>query len=98
MKELTYEEAINSNRTFYAKRWQQNDFYPIYKFVYHPDKDAYEQFEDKGSSGWHSWGIDWCGVKDAKFTNKEWWLSIFKMNPYKFSFQPMKDDHHYNTD
>lgn len=35
---ITAKQAIESNKTFYAKHWQTNNYYPIDKFVYNAEK------------------------------------------------------------
>lgn len=41
---ITAKEAIESNKTFYAKKWQTNNFYPIDKFVYNAEKKRLRTF------------------------------------------------------
>ena len=43
----SFTEALNSKKDFYAKKWQQNNYYPIDKFVYHLESDTYEQLIQK---------------------------------------------------
>jgi hypothetical protein len=99
---ITAEQALKSGQTFYAKKWQQNGFYPIEKYVYHPESDAYEQFVMK-LSGWMSWGIPYeKPIKialpngDITMTNYRWLKYIFENSGYILSFDEMKDDHNYN--
>ena len=92
-KEISIIEALNGKRTFYAKKWQSNGYYPISKFVYHPDRDAFEQFVQK-NSGWRSRGID----ETKHITNKDWWGYIFEHNSYKLSFCEMTDNKQYNCE
>lgn len=100
-KQISAKEAIDSNKTFYVKEWQQNGYYPIEKFVYHKENDCYEQFVQK-TSGWYSWGIAYekpFTCNDGKvITNKTWWLYIFEHKSFKFSFEEMKDNKNYNLD
>ena len=104
-KEITITEALNSKKEFYAKKWQQNNYYPIDKFVYHPESDTYEQFIQK-NSGWKSYGISYekptiITVDDGKkieITNRSWWEYIFEHGVYKFSFDEMKDNYNYNAE
>ena len=90
---ISINEALNGKKTFYAKRFQSNGYYPINKFVYHPDRDAFEQFVQK-NSGWQSWGI----AEPEDITNKEWWRYIFENNQYKLSFEEMTDNKQYNCE
>lgn len=90
-KPISVDEALSGKKTFYAKKWQQNGYYPINKFVYHSDKDAFEQFVQK-SGGWYSWGIN----DTDTISNKDWWKYIFEHNGYKLSFEEMKDNKNYN--
>lgn len=108
---MYYEQRNNYNRSiafkkgFYAKKWQQNNYYPIDKFVYHPESDTYEQFIQK-NSGWKSYGISYekptiITVDDGKkieITNRSWWEYIFEHGVYKFSFDEMKDNYNYNAE
>jgi hypothetical protein len=100
-KQISAKEVIDSNKTFYAKKWQQNGYYLIEKFVYHEENDCYELFVQK-TSGWYSWGIAYekpFTCNDGKvITNKSWWLYIFEHNSFKFSFEEMKDNKNYNLD
>jgi hypothetical protein len=89
---ITLNEALNGKRSFYAKKWQQNDFYPIEKYVYHADTDEFEQFDQK-ISGWNSWGIP----KAGSVPNKEWLRYIFEHGNYRLSFDEFKDDKHWNN-
>ena len=98
-KQISALEALESKRTFYAKKWQQNGYYPIEKFVYHEECDCYEQFVQK-VSGWYSWGIAYkvpfkC-INGDMITNKSWWRYIFEHNSFKLSFEEMKDNNNYN--
>ena len=93
MGQLNYNDAIDGNRTFYAKFWQQNGFYPIEMYLYHPETDEYELFIQK-LSGWKSRGISRAG----NYSNKEWLRSLFKLNRYLLSYSPMVDDKHFNLD
>ena len=100
---ITAEQALYSKRDFYVKSWQNNGFYPIDKFVYHADKDCYEQFVEK-ESGWKSWGISYekpciCmvgGGKEIVITNRSWWQYIFEHGCHILSFEKMSDNHNYN--
>lgn len=89
--QISIEDALNGKRTFYAKKWQQNGYYPIEKYVYHNDTDEFEMFVHK-FSGWNSWGIS----KTDSITNKEWLKHIFENNAYKLSFVEMKSTHKFN--
>ena len=96
---ITAEQALNSKRDFYTKRFQGNGYYPINKFVYHAESDCYEQFVKK-SNGWYSWGIAY----KKPFTcfdgnvvdNRSWWQYIFENNSFILSFDEMIDDKNYN--
>lgn len=100
-EQISAAQALDSKRTFYAKRFQQNGYYPIQKFVYDKASGCYEQFVQKGK-GWHSWGIAYkepFTCNDGKvITNKSWWLYIFEHNSFKLSFEEMKDNNNYNLD
>ena len=89
--ELTPEVALSSHRTFYAKKWQQNGYYPIYKFVWSEEQNGYEQFVQK-TSGWHSWGVE----NLHSISNCNWWMYIFTHNGYILSFNEMTDNSNYN--
>ena len=100
---ITAVEALNSKRDFYAKHFQNNGYYPIEKFVYHPESDSYEQFVQK-TSGWHSWGIAYeksytytdGNGKENTITNISWWQYIFEHNSFILSFEEMRDNDNYN--
>jgi len=100
---ITPEQALNSKKVFYAKKWQQNGYYPIEKFVYHAENDCYEQFVEK-ASGWKSYGIAYenptiCTVDDGKkieITNFSWWQYIFEHGNYILSFSEMSDNYSYD--
>lgn len=92
-KEITIEQALNGKRDFYCKTWQQNNFFPIDKYVYHPDTDEFEQFVQKWS-GWHSWGIP----KASGISNKDWLKHIFEHNAKKLTWEEMTDNKHYNAE
>ena len=98
---ITAKEAIESNKTFYAKKWQTNNYYPIDKFVYNAEKNAYEHFVSKTNNGtpyWRSRGFAFengTGEKNNP-TNKEWWQSIFEHNCYILSFEEMKNEREFD--
>lgn len=92
-KEISIDAALNGKKTFYGKFWQQNNYYPIYKFVYHADTDEFEKFNQK-ESGWHSWGIS----KAQSVSNKEWLRYTFEHSSWKLSFDEMRDNLHYNLE
>lgn len=100
---ITAEQALYSKKDFYAKKWQQNGFYPIDKFVYHAENDCYEQFVQK-TSGWKSYGIAYekptiCAVdggKEIEITNRSWWQYIFEHSSYILSFSEMSDNYSYD--
>ena len=99
---ITPQQALNSKRDFYAKRFQNNGYYPINKFVYHAESGCYEQFVQK-SNGWHSWGIAYekptsyvSNGEKKTITNISWWQYIFENNSFILSFDEMIDDNSYN--
>ena len=98
MARITARQALDSKKTFYAKVWQQNGYYPIKKFVWNDDMNSFEEFVQK-TSGWHSWGFAYptptevCG---KVITNYTWWLYIFEHNSYIFSDTPMHDNNTFN--
>lgn len=99
-RQITAIEALNSKRDFYVKDWQQNGFYPINKFVYHPENGCYEQFVQK-TSGWKSWGISYekpTTINGNVINNHSWWQYIFEHNACLLSFEEMKDNKNYNLD
>lgn len=92
------QEALDGRKTFYAKKWQQNGFYPIDKFVWNEEKQAWENFVQK-ESGWRSYGCSFakpfqCG--DKLITNFTWWLYIFEHGSYIISYNEMTDNKHFN--
>ena len=93
IKQITIEQALNGKRTFYAKRWQQNGFYPIDKYEYRAETDEFEQF-DKKISGWHSWGIG----KAGEVNNHDWLKYIFEHNSYILSWDEPTDEHHHEDE
>lgn len=100
-KQISAVQALESKNTFYAKRFQQNGYYPIQKFVYDKKSGCYEQFVQKGKC-WHSLGIAFkepltCNNGDV-VTNKSWWLYIFEHNSYKLSLDEMRDNYNYNLE
>ena len=100
-RKITAQEALNSKRDFYAKRFQQNGYYPINKFVYRADKDCFEQFVKK-NDGWYSWGIAYeepYACSDGYFiTNKNWWEYIFDHNSFILSFDEMTNNSIYDVE
>ena len=99
MAKLTPEQALRGTKVFYAKKWQQNGFYPIDKFVY-AERRGWEEFVWKGK-GWHSWGIAYekpCVLSDKTITNYSWWKYIFENNKYILSDEEMKNDHKFNLE
>ena len=88
---ITPEAALDSHKTFYAKKWQQNRYYPICKFVWNEAENGYEQFVQK-YSGWYSWGV----AQQASVSNRDWWINIFNNNAYILSFDEMIDNNNYN--
>ena len=100
---ITPKEALGSKRDFYVMTSQGNGYYPIDKFVYHPESDSYEQFVQK-TSGWHSWGIAYekptkytdSNGKENTVTNRSWWLYIFEHKACIISFDEMSDNKSYN--
>ena len=91
-KQITIEQALNGKRDFYSKSFQNNEYYPIDKYVYHADTDEFEQFVQK-TSGWKSWGIP----KAAGISNKDWLKYIFEHNGKKLTWDEMTDNKNYNT-
>ena len=89
---MTAKEFLHAKKTFYAKKRQNNKYYPIYKFVWNERENAWEQFAQK-ENGWHSYGF---GNKNGNADNIQWFLYIFEHNSYILSYNEMKDDHNYN--
>jgi hypothetical protein len=92
-KVITVEQALSGNKDFYCKTWQQNGFYPIDKYVYHPETDEYEEFVQK-LSGWRSWGIP----KAGNISNKDWLKYIFEHNSHILTYGEMTNDKEYNNE
>lgn len=88
---LTPKVALDSRKTFYAKKWQKNGYYPICKFVWNEEQNGYEQFVQK-TSGWFSWGV----ANQSSISNRDWWMYIFTHNGYILSFNEMTDNSNYN--
>lgn len=79
---MTIEELLASKQTFYTKRWQSNDFYPV-------DKYTWDETEGK----YHRWGFkkkDWGTIDNQAL------LSILRDNPCLISPDEFKDEYHYN--
>ena len=95
MAQITPKQALDSKKTFYVKKWQQNGYYPIEKFVWDEEQQAYEQFVQK-NSGWYSWGFAY--LTPTPIDNYNWWLYIFEHNSFILSDEPMSDNNHYNLD
>lgn len=74
IQQITIEQALNGNKTFYAKFWQESEYYPIYRYDYKESEDAFEWFV-KLESGYESFGI----TKPSGETNKEWLDSHFSL-------------------
>ena len=95
---LNPEQVLNGKKTFYAKRYQNNGYFPVTKYVWHEDKQAWEQFVQKGNV-WHSWGVAYetpVELNGAAITNISWWEYIFTHNDYLLSYNEMKDNHNFN--
>lgn len=99
MAKISAEKALNGKATFYAKKWQQNNYYPIEKFVWNEEQNGWEEFVQKGGS-WHSWGVVFPNkvTYGDGVTNYSWWLYIFQNNSYILSDEEMTDNKHYNLD
>lgn len=101
---ITAQQALSSKRDFYSKKFQGNGYYPINKFVYHADKDCYEQLVKK-NNGWYSWGIAYekpfnykCKGEEKTITNKSWWEYIFDHNSFILSFDEMTNNNVYDVE
>jgi len=101
MARLTPKQALDSKKTFYAKRGQQNGYYPIEKFVWDKEQQAYEQFVQKGD-GWYSWGFAYLTPLmvggDTTINNYGWWLYIFEHNSFILSDEPMSNNKKFNLE
>lgn len=84
MKPIDY---LTEKKTFYRKRWQQNGYYPIEKFVWGEQEKGWEHFVQK-TSGWKSWGCNTI----------EWWQYIFENNENILSYKCMQDNNNYNEE
>ena len=77
---ISADVALNSHKTFYRKKWQCNNFYPIYKFVWREDEQGYEEFTEKvdheGKRYWLSLGCP----KIEGVTNHDLFKYIFEHN------------------
>lgn len=89
---ITAKQFLEAKKTFYAKKRQNNDFFPIYKFVWNKKENAWERFSEK-ESGWKSEGF---GNKMGQEDNINWFLYIFEHNSYILSYKEMKDNYTYN--
>lgn len=92
--------ALNGKKTFYVKHSQNNGYYPIDKFVWNEEKNAWEQFIEK-NSGWHSYGCAYAEpltIGNKTITNFSWWLYIFEHNGCIISYNEMQDNRNYNED
>lgn len=102
MAKLTPQQALDSKGIFYAKKWQQNGYYPIYKFVYDKEKELWEQFaaKDESNPKWRSWGYgreEPLTLSDGQVvTNYSWWLYSFEAGHYILSDEEMRDTKNFN--
>lgn len=103
MAQITPQQAFNGTNTFYAKKWQQNGFYPIDKFVWNEEKKSFEQFVQK-ESGWYSLGCAFATPMVTNMetkeviTNRNWWVYIFTHAKYILSDEEMKDNNNFNLE
>ena len=98
MAQLTPKQALDSKKTFYAKKSQQNGYYPIYKYEYNMEKGLWELFTEK-ESGWKSYGFAQekpIVVNGETITNYSWHLYILEHDSYLLSDEPMKDNKNFN--
>lgn len=92
-EEISIEQALTGCRDFYQKIFQSNGYYPVFKFVYHPESGEYEQFNRKWS-GWVSWGIS----KADGISNIEWLRNIFECQACVFSYGEMVNNRSHDSE
>lgn len=96
---LNPKEVLSGKRTFYAKRCQNNGYYPVSMFVYNENQDAWENF-DKKNDGWKSCGCAYpkpSKYGDNVITNRSWWEYIFENYSYILSYEEMTDTSNFNN-
>ena len=84
---------LDAKKTFYAKKWQSNGYYPIEKYVWNDDEQTWEYFCQKGN-GWHSRGL--VHSPSEKVTDREWLEYPFLHVSYILSFNEMIDNYNFN--
>lgn len=97
-QEQNVAEILNAKKTFYSKKWQSNDYYPIHKYEWIEEKNTWEEFVQKiegGKETWISRGLV-RSPQPEKFTDREWLEFPFIHASYILSFNEMKDNKHYN--
>ena len=84
---------LDAKKTFYAKKWQSNGYYPIEKYVWVEKENTWENFVKK-IDGWHSRGLVHSPSEDV--TDREWLEYPFLHMSFILSFNEMIDDHNFN--
>jgi hypothetical protein len=82
IQQITTEQALDGNKTFYAKVWQTSGYYPIYRYDYKKSEDAFEWFV-KLESEYKSLGI----IQPIGYTNKDWLDTRFSLMRPILSFE-----------
>ena len=86
-KQLTADEALSLRGTFYAKRWQSNGFYPVYKFEYNNENGTYTMLLRKGER--------WVSLSSGDY---EWFKNIFEHNAFILTTHCMVNNKHYENE
>ena len=84
---------LNAKKTFYAKKWQSNGYYPIEKYEWVEKENTWEHFVKK-SNAWHSRGL--VHSPSENITDREWIEYPFLHMSFILSFNEMIDDHNFN--
>lgn len=83
-------ELIKSKITFYAKKIQCNEFYPICKFSWDEQKEKYVRYERKTKDF-----IKYYYITSAEYNINEL-IYLFENNGFILSSKEMFDDLNYN--
>jgi putative lipase involved disintegration of autophagic bodies len=91
-KQKYVSNILDAKKTFYVKKWQSNNYYPIKKYVWVDSENTWEEFVQKGN-GWLSWGL----VRHPLGGTPQSWIGYsFERMSVILSFNEMRDNYNYN--